>query len=449
MASVNSWPAWATRTFAGVAGGTLLFAISQSLFGSSSDSSKKSDETPSGPKLSAFRAFQRQYLLVYYVIMLADWLQGTNMYTLYSGYGVDVGALFLTGFSSSAVFGTFTGMYVDKFGRRFGCVVYCVLELVVNVLEHFNIFWLLWGSRILGGISTSLLFTTFESWMVSHHRKQGFPEPWLADTFSWASAGNGFVAIVAGLIAQVAADKFGDIGPFQVAIALTALALVLVCFWEENYGETEEDDKKKDGKKSETPWGAIMKDKRIMLLAADSSLFEGSMYTFVFMWVPSMLTILGRTNSSLPTGLVFSSFMCCITLGGLLFATLLKFTSVEKGTVLVYFLSAASLSIPVFFDDLFSVLAAFLLFEVCVGMFFPCSGMMRSKCIPDALQSRVMNLCRLPLNILVVTGTKLTDWYERRIVFSVIVGWLLLATLLQLGLVAVTKDEKKSEKKKN
>jgi MFS family permease len=61
--------------------------------------------------------------------------------------------------------------------------------------------------RILGGLSTSLLFTAFESWMVSEHRKQGFPEELLAGTFSIASAGNGLMAIIAGLLAQRAAGK--------------------------------------------------------------------------------------------------------------------------------------------------------------------------------------------------------------------------------------------------
>lgn len=34
-------------------------------------------------------------------------------YTLYSGYDMPVGTLFLTGFISSAVFGTYVGLYVD------------------------------------------------------------------------------------------------------------------------------------------------------------------------------------------------------------------------------------------------------------------------------------------------------------------------------------------------
>jgi MFS family permease len=83
-----------------------------------------------------FRLFQLQYLGVYLTIMLADWLQGTNMYTLYSSYGVNVGTLFITGFLSSAIFGTFLGVLTDKWGRKTGCIIFCVLEIVINTIEH-------------------------------------------------------------------------------------------------------------------------------------------------------------------------------------------------------------------------------------------------------------------------------------------------------------------------
>lgn len=59
--------------------------------------------------------------------------------------------------------------------------------------------------RVLGGLSTSLLFCAFESWMVSEHRKRGFSEELLSSTFAIASWGNGVTAIIAGFLAQVAA----------------------------------------------------------------------------------------------------------------------------------------------------------------------------------------------------------------------------------------------------
>ena len=48
------------------------------------------------------------------------------------------------------------------------------------------------------------------------------------------------------MLGQVASDRFGPIGPFQVAIALTVVALVLVYFWPENRGESDDNDDDND-----------------------------------------------------------------------------------------------------------------------------------------------------------------------------------------------------------
>merc|ERR1719235_375750 len=242
-------------------------------------------------------------------------------------YGQSVSTLFLTGFLSGAVAAGPVGFAIDKHGRRFFCIVYCVLEIIINICEHYNSFWVLWTSRILGGVTTCILFTGFESRMMSEHRKRGFPEDWSADTFSKCSFINGLSAIIAGILAQFCADAYGDIGPFKAAIALTAMALVLVIFWPENYGGGSSDD---SDTKTEA-WNLIKTDRKAFLLGMVNALFEGSMYSFVFMWVPTMITALGGFQY-LPTGLVFACMMCCISLGGLLFSPtmLLSIMPAEK-----------------------------------------------------------------------------------------------------------------------
>ena len=46
-------------------------------------------------------------------------------------------------------------------------------------------FWILGVGRIFGGISTSMLFSTFESWYVYEHVEHfGFPSEWIGVTFS-------------------------------------------------------------------------------------------------------------------------------------------------------------------------------------------------------------------------------------------------------------------------
>ena len=137
LASVfpESWPAPLSNLFCGL---LLLLTILEGmrrLKTATTPTTERVTRQTKG-KASEFNAFQREYLAVYLVIMLADWLQGTNMYTLYSGYGVSVSTLFLTGFSSSLVFGTFVGLLVDAYGRKRACVLFCVLEIAINVMEH-------------------------------------------------------------------------------------------------------------------------------------------------------------------------------------------------------------------------------------------------------------------------------------------------------------------------
>lgn len=149
-----------------------------------SPSSTSQSDSQKASLHKSFDQFRRKYIVVYLVIMLADWMQGTHMYTLYLSYNVNISALFLTGFLSGAFFAPFLGSAVDKFGRKNSCIVYCVLEIIINCLEHSTNFKILLFGRVLGGISTNLLFSAFESWMTTEHRKRGFPEEWLSRTYS-------------------------------------------------------------------------------------------------------------------------------------------------------------------------------------------------------------------------------------------------------------------------
>jgi len=58
-----------------------------------------------------------------------------------------------------------------------------------------------------------------------------------------------------------------------------------------------------------------------------------------------------------------------------------------------------------------------------------------------------MNLCRLPLNILVVVGTKLTDMVEMPTVFAVCASWFSLGLVCQciLAHVGAVPEEKKAK----
>ena len=411
--------------------------------------------------LPDFYAFRRKYFAVYLVIMLADWMQGTHMYTLYLSYGVNISALFLTGFLSGAIFAPFLGSLVDKFGRKRSCLVYCVLEIIINVLEHYENFTVLIVGRILGGISTNLLFSAFESWMTTEHRHKGFPEEWLAKTYSVCSIGNGTMAVLAGIFAQVLEDFFGHIGPFQGAVALTALALVLVLGWGENYGEEHVGDHTSSSVTHQfiEGWRTTFSDSRVARIGLTQALSEGAMYTWVFTWVPSLLSL--EPPGGVPTGCVFSSLMLSVTIGGLLYSPLQNFVkhyiatsksnAAETFASLIYLLAAVATVAPVLClstatqENIIAsshptmcldlIMISFLVFELCVGLFMPVAGTLRSKYVPDAQQGAILNIFRLPLNAIVVSGTYATDHLEASLVYKLISGCFLLAALIQASLI--------------
>lgn len=125
---------WAVAVFLALSSTALLCAIARSKYDRSNVSPAKCEQN------AAFASFQRSYIAVFVVIMLADWMQGTHMYTLYTKYqetneSVSVSTLFLSGFMASGVLGTFTGPMVDKYGRKRACMVYVLLEITINLLE--------------------------------------------------------------------------------------------------------------------------------------------------------------------------------------------------------------------------------------------------------------------------------------------------------------------------
>ena len=118
-------------------------------------------------------------------------------------------------------------------------MIYCVLEVIINYFEQYpNLIGLIM-SRVLGGITTNLLFSVFESWLVTEHRRRGFEEEKLEIILRDHTIVSNSAAIISGYIAHCLAAKYGPVGPFEGAVALTIVALVIVGFlWSENYGTT-------------------------------------------------------------------------------------------------------------------------------------------------------------------------------------------------------------------
>lgn len=264
-------------------------------------------------------------------------------------------------------------------------------------------YWVLMLGRFLSGVSTSLLFSVFESWMVCEHNKQGFDGVLLGDTFSYATFGNGLVAVIAGLVANTAAHTSGYVAPFVVAILpLSVVAIVVSTTWTENYGNQQQN---MLGSLS-AGFDLIRHDSRIAALGMAQSCFEGAMYTFVFMWTPALKTaeeseaeqqgIALPFSTSQYLGLIFAVFMVCVMVGSSIFKLVaVQRKNLYKIPLALHAIAFFSMGITaVFFETKIIVYVMFLVFETSVGVFYPAYGVIKSEKIPEEIRSSVMNIFR-------------------------------------------------------
>ena len=378
-----------------------------------------------------FSYFQRNYLIVFMLAMFADWLQGPYVYELYVSYGFsqsEIAELFVCGFASSMVVGTMIGGLADKIGRKAVCILYSISYITACFTKLVPEYWTLMLGRFLSGISTSLLFSVFESWMVCEHYKQGFDGASLGDTFAQATFGNGLVAVAAGLIANRAAASYGYVAPFLVAILPLSLSALLIFFtWSENFGNQQINVSSSFSK----GFSLIINDSRIAALGMGQSCFEGAMYTFVFMWTPALksdeevaaelngIAMIGNTSSNL--GLIFAVFMVCVMIGSSIFKTFSsKKENLYRIPLIMHAVAFYSMAMTtVFIHNKLVVYVMFLLFETSVGVFYPSYGVIKSEIIPEEIRSSVMNIFRIPLNCFVVVLLLKIKHLSPQIVFVV------------------------------
>lgn len=357
------------------------------------------------------------------------------MYTLYKDEkGLPehtVAALFTTGFVTAGITASFVGSLADQYGRRAACLIYCITYSLSCLSVTSNDVPVLYAGRALGGLSTTLQFTVFETWMISEYHKRDLNDSLeLGSIFSFSVTLSSILAIVAGVIGQAAVQYTGSkTAPFILAIICLATAFVCVHqIWCENYGEAE-DEKSHDVQSLR----AIFDNHRILALGLVTTLFEGSILLFVFFWSPALISSRARMGdgSPLPFGIIFSCFMCAMMLGSLTFAIcgFESYRDVARFLLTVLALASCAVLMPVLQTTEGVSFWAFVAFEMCLGLYIPTVCRLKAEIVEDGVRAKVYGLMRLPLNAFVVIALGLTkdgDDHRAR-VFTAIGAFMLIA----------------------
>jgi Protein of unknown function (DUF791). len=231
----------------------------------------------------------------------------------------------------------------------------------------------------------------------------------------------------------------------------------------------------------------MVSSERLTLLAVTQTCFESAMYLFVFMWTPALeaaqaaLSTTGPGGAGLaqpsaeqgimekdlageapaaaarglqgeeapepqaeaggeavPHGLVFAGFMVCVMAGSRCFQLLGRQVRVEGLLRWTFTAACASMAVCALLPTRTALLAAFSVFEVCCGVYFPGQGTLRSRYIPEEVRSSVANLSRLGLNFIVVLVLSNLQAFEQQTVFMLSAVLLAVAALAQFMLESIS-----------
>jgi hypothetical protein len=245
----------------------------------------------------------------------------------------------------------------------------------------------------------------------------------LSTLLGWATLLNGFVATGAGAVSNALVANTHSFGaPFIASAILLVVAwFVIRGTWGENYGATTTGIGETDPfqiKRLGQAWAIVKADPLLLALGTMQTCFEGSMYLFVFVWVPSLQEVSPMYPTiHLPLGIIFSSFMISMMLGSLLYNNLVgsyltpQATSASRtqGDASLVFhaklsscvaaVSALTFAISVSSRDERVRFWAFCAFEACVGMYYPVQGMLRGTLVANEHRATVSVLLGAKLNL--------------------------------------------------
>ena len=161
--------------------------------------------------------------------------------------------------------------------------------------------------------------------MVSEHQRHSHSSATIGQTLALATAGNGFVAVAAGLCGQAVATSLGKQEVFLAAIPFAAASFFLsATLPAENWGRqrvasgtSDAASDGGDGKGSAASASAsaaasaakspslakllgravkVAQEPQLQLLMCQQALFEGSMHLFVFVWTPTLQVMIEKQN---------------------------------------------------------------------------------------------------------------------------------------------------------
>jgi MFS transporter, MFS domain-containing protein family, molybdate-anion transporter len=141
-----------------------------------------------------------------------------------------VARLFVTTYIAAALSALVTGFLADRFGRRLACLAFCLLHSLSSLTIISNNLVLLFVGRALAGVGLILLWTVFESWMVTEFRARGLdqnPTISLSKMLGLMTKASCLTAILGGVVGHCIVWALRSRIDLYIAAVVSGVALML------------------------------------------------------------------------------------------------------------------------------------------------------------------------------------------------------------------------------
>ena len=373
-------------------------------------------------KPPAISAFQLLYLPVFWLLRTAFWMSGPYFVPVYAKKAeglISIDSVFRVGFASAAVLlpaiaSIVSSSYTDEKSGTIAAAVFYALGAASTQVSNLP---LLLAGRGCGNIGTGLLSIMPEAWVSSEIQKTG-TDPygrWLSNIFATAFAFDSIVAILAGQVAAVAAERLGGPeGPFQVSPLFLVVAVVIIgLFWTDTDVPTEKDgsgNANSNGLSLQDAANVFASDTKVLLLGLVQCSFEAATYLFVLNQAQAIGGAVSASfgaDSAVPNGMVFACYMTATLLGSCIYGHLSELRCRPEGILsAAIIVSAVALGAVGTLcsgeSNLTGLTVAFFLFEVMAGLAKPSFSWLRSKYLPIRERSILMTAFSAVFNVLVL-----------------------------------------------
>eukprot|EP01084_Bolivina_argentea_P216393 367641_1 len=305
-------------------------------------------------------------------------------------------------FVTHTIFGTFIGVLSDIFGSKNFCIIHSVIMIILFIFKQFESSYSTWLIMVLFGISTSILVSNFESWLICSYHNKDYSRQQLSNIVHDSYFYFSFFLITLCVI-KIKTGITNDI--LCILLSITISFLIYNKWGQVNtsYGSrTNKSLTYRFNKKLKRAFNSFsIFDQRVIILCIIQSTFETSIYLF-------LLHVFKKYNETYLWIIIFQAFGCGTMIShlynknGALYIFIISFSS-SMISLTMYLFSYNKININVLLC---------ILFAVCSGLYYPVMCLLRNRYVTDSERTSIMNIFRIPLNIiiLIVLIVGLTDY---------------------------------------